>query len=96
LVKNGEDRLVVLNAVVKTAIEKISSVHQEYVFTYHGKPLTKMNRSAWRHARKVVGLSQVRIHDLKHTFGRRLRVAGVSYEDQQDLLGHKSGRITTH
>jgi site-specific recombinase XerD len=38
----------------------------------------------------------VRVHDLKHTFGRRLRAAGVSLEDRQDLLGHKSGRITTH
>jgi hypothetical protein len=25
-----------------------------------------------------------------------LRAAGVSYEDRQDLLGHKSDRITTH
>ena len=33
---------------------------------------------------------------LRHTFGRRLRAAGVSFEDRQDLLGHKSGRITTH
>ena len=31
-----------------------------------------------------------------HTYGRRLRAAGVSFEDRQDLLGHKSGRITTH
>jgi hypothetical protein len=38
----------------------------------------------------------VRVHDLKHTFGRRLRAAGVSFEDRQDLLEHKSGRITTH
>ncbi|HHT9885345.1 TPA: site-specific integrase, partial [Legionella pneumophila] len=37
-----------------------------------------------------------RVHDLKHTFGRRLRAAGVSFEDRQDLLGHRSGRITTH
>ena len=36
------------------------------------------------------------MHDLKHTFRRRLRAAGVSYEDRQDLLGHRSGRITTH
>jgi hypothetical protein len=38
----------------------------------------------------------VRVHDLKHTFGRRLRAAGVSFEDRQDLLGHRSSRITTH
>jgi len=25
-----------------------------------------------------------------------LRAAGVSFEDRQDLLGHTSGRITTH
>ena len=36
------------------------------------------------------------MHDLKHTFGRRLRATGVSFEDRQNLLGHKSGRITTH
>jgi hypothetical protein len=27
---------------------------------------------------------------------RRLRAAGVLFEDRQDLLGHRSGRITTH
>lgn len=32
----------------------------------------------------------------QHTFGRRLRAAGISFEDRQDLLGHRSGRITTH
>lgn len=36
------------------------------------------------------------MHDLKHTFGCRLRAAGVSFEDRQDLLGHKSARVTTH
>ena len=42
------------------------------------------------------GLRNIRVHDLKHTFGRRLRATGVSFEDRQDLLGHKSGCITTH
>ncbi|TMH40346.1 MAG: site-specific integrase, partial [Betaproteobacteria bacterium] len=36
------------------------------------------------------------VHDLKHTFGRRLRAAGVSFEDRQVLLGHKNGSVTTH
>jgi hypothetical protein len=54
-----------------------------------------LNRS-WRKARMGAGLAHVRVHDLKHTFGRRLRASGVSFEDRQDLLGHRSGRITTH
>lgn len=41
-------------------------------------------------------MTEVRVHDLKHSFGRRLRAAGVGFEDRQDLLGHKSTRITTH
>lgn len=32
-----------------------------------------------------------RVHDLKHTFGRRLRAAGVSFEDRQDLFRSASG-----
>ena len=43
-----------------------------------------------------VGLRQVRVHDLKHTFGRRLRAAGVPLETRKVLLGHKNGDITTH
>jgi integrase len=41
------------------------------------------------------GFRNVRVHDLRHTFGRRLRAAGVSFEDRQDLLGHRSTRVTT-
>jgi len=54
-----------------------------------------MLNSAWKRARALTNLS-VRVHDLKHTFGRRLRAAGVNFEDRQDLLGHKSSRVTTH
>jgi len=43
-----------------------------------------------------MGFRRVRVHHMKHTFGRRLRAAGVSFEDRQDLLGHKNGGITTH
>lgn len=95
-VKNREERLVVLNRIAKSVVEEVRSHHPDYVFTYKGKPVQNINNSSWKRVRKNVGLQQVRVHDLKHTFGRRLRAAGVSYEDRQDLLGHKSGRITTH
>ena len=94
-VKNGDDRLVVLNKVACTVINEVRGQHLENVFTYAGKPITRMMNSGWKMARKRANLT-VRVHDLKHTFGRRLRSAGVSFEDRQDLLGHKSGRITTH
>ncbi len=42
------------------------------------------------------GFRIVRVHDLNDTYGRKLRAAGASFEDRQDLLGHKSTRITTH
>ncbi len=95
-VKNREERLVVLNRVAKSVLDQVRGKHPEYVFSYKGRRVLSMNNTAWQKARKRVGLPQVRVHDLKHTFGRRLRAAGVGFEDRQDLLGHKSGRITSH
>ena len=125
-VKNGQDRLVVLNRVARSVIDSVRGQHPEYVFVRFpkpkkseagephvpkkGLPLTSMNTTAWQNARiraadkwkeqtgneAADGFRRVRVHDLKHTFGRRLRAAGVSFEDRQDLLGHKSSRITTH
>ena len=95
-VKNGDERLVVLNRIAMSVVNAQRGVHPEYIFTYKGRPIRNMLNSAWRRARLATGLPYVRVHDLKHTFGRRLRAAGVSFEDRQDLLGHRSGRITTH
>ena len=95
-VKNGEDRLIVLNKIAKSVIEKVRGNHPEYVFTYKGnKMLTSINNTSWQNAVKRSCIP-TRIHDLKHTFGRRLRAAGVGVEDREDLLGHKSNRMTTH
>jgi integrase len=95
-VKNGDDRMVVLNRVALSIVEARRGIHPTYVFTYRNRPISRMLTSGWIRARNRVDLANVRVHDLKHTFGRRLRAAGVSFEDRQDLLGHRSGRITTH
>jgi integrase len=95
-VKNGDDRLVVLNRVALSVIGARRGRHPTHVFSYKDERIDRMLTSAWKRARKRADLEQVRVHDLKHTFGRRLRAAGVSFEDRQDLLGHRSGRITTH
>ena len=95
-VKNGKERLVVLNQNARSVVGRRRGHHATHVFDYKGEPMRYMLGSGWRRARTSAGLPQVRVHDLKHTFGRRLRAAGVSFEDRQDLLGHLSGRITTH
>jgi integrase len=95
-VKNGADRLVVLNTMAQSVVERRRGMHDTFVFSYRDHGIDRMLTSAWKRARVRVGLDQVRVHDLKHTFGRRLRAAGVSFEDRQDLLGHCSTRVTTH
>jgi len=95
-VKNKHDRLVVLNSVAKSVVESIRRDHRDFVFAYRRKSMHRMNNSSWRKWRVRAGLQMVRVHDLKHTFGHRLRAAGVSFKDRQDLLGDRSDRITTH
>ncbi len=52
VVKNFEDRLVVLNRVANAVIEEMRGIHPEYVFSYRGKPLRNMNNRAWKNGRE--------------------------------------------
>jgi integrase len=109
-VKNGLDRFVVLNRLAKSVIDSCRGEHPEFVFTRRGKPITRMYNSGWKAARRRAskryasefgrscpkGFQSIRVHDLKHTYGHRLRAAGVGFEDRKLLLGHKAGHVTTH
>lgn len=94
--KNEHERVVPLNSIAQSIVTGRRGNNSDYVFDYEGRKLDRMNNRAWRKAREAVGLKDVRVHDLRHTFGMRLRAVGVSFEDRQDLLGHHAGRITTH
>jgi integrase len=73
-------------------------------------PIERINNSCWQNARLRAAknlaeargepvneaFASLRVHDLKHTFGRRLRAAGVPEETRKVLLGHSNGDITTH
>lgn len=110
IVKNKEDRLVVLNDVAKSVIEAQRGKHKTHVFTYRGKPVTHIYNSGWKLARNKAaeqyakdreeavcwGFANLRVHDLKHTFGRRLRAVGIALETRKVLLGHRNGDITSH
>ena len=98
-IKNREDRVVVLNGVAKRVIDAQSGLHREFAFVSNkGKPRNPIryrNNTAWQNAREEAGLVQVRVHDLKHTFGRRLRTAAVPLETRKVLLGQKTRDITS-
>ena len=111
-VKNRDDRLVILNDVAARVVDGQRGLDPTYVFPYgrYGGPMKRMFTPAWNNARKLAaarwekihgaaahpGFATVRVHDLKHSFGRRLRAAGVSLEDRKVLLGHKNGSVTSH
>ncbi len=93
-VKNSDERLVVLNRIAML-VQSTRSKHATHVFCNQGKPVLRMLNGAWLRARSAVGLPQVRVHDLKHTFRRRVSAAGVSFGDRQELLRARAGRNTT-
>jgi integrase len=104
------DRYVVLNRIARSIIESCRGEHPEFVFTYEGHRIEKLYNSGWKAARRraaerypgeigrpcPAGFRSIRVHDLKHSFGHRLRGAGVSFEDRKVLLGHKTQDVTTH
>jgi integrase len=108
--KNGRERVVIPNRFAMQAVERSRGVHPERVFTFRGQPMTKIYNSAWKRARTEAasayesrlgrrcpeGFARIRVHDLRHTFGYRLRAVGVSLEDRELLLGHRGRSITTH
>ena len=101
LTKTGAERVVVLSSIASRVIASRRGMHKDYVFTYRGKPVGKLRSTAWRRAWEKAGLPLEAgilkgVHNLRHTFGRRLRGAGVPLETRKALLGHANGDITTH
>lgn len=100
-VKNGDERLVVLNSVAKSIIDKQRGQSKDWVFPFNGNAMHRMNDSAWKKARVRAaklwqeenlrpahpGYASIRVHDLKHT-GRSKGLAGTQErQHHQSLLG---------
>ncbi|BCX81363.1 hypothetical protein MIT9_P0941 [Methylomarinovum caldicuralii] len=99
--KNKSDQVVVLNRVARSVIEGQRFLHPEDVFCYRGKRIGHMHSTAWKRAWAEAGLPtdgryNKGPHNLRHTFGRRLRAAGVPLETRKALLHHTDGDVTLH
>jgi integrase len=94
--KTKRPHVVILNDAACSIIESQRGKHPIWVFPYRGRRIGKMNNNGWQQARHEVGLPLVRVHDLRHSFGCRLRAAGVSAEDREALLGHANHSMAGH
>lgn len=94
--KSSRPRYIPLNTTARMVVNSQRRKHPTFVFTYKDRPIERMSGKAWRNARARAMLPNFRVHDLRHTFASRLRALGIGFQDQQDLLGHKSRRITDH
>ncbi len=70
-------------------LERRQGNDSEYVFPNPktGKPMQEVFRT-WDRVRKAVGLDDVRIHDLRHSYASFLVNSGRSLYEVQKLLGH--------
>lgn len=94
--KSRRDHVVVLNDAAWSIVQAQRGLHPLWVFPFRGHRIDSMNNTGWQSARRAVGLGQVRVHDLRHTFACRLRAAGVSQEDRCALLGHAEHSMSGH
>jgi integrase len=92
--KNGEDRIIYCNSTAWSVVDVQRGKHPDRVFTRDGKPVTKIYNTAWKRARDRAGLPHFRVHDLRHTFGHRIRALGIEEMDRKDLMGHKNGDVS--
>ncbi len=103
--KNHDPRKVPINDTLKRILEKRMKEESQYVFcTSKGKQLTVLTNAFW-FAAKQAGLTRhetirgklktvrFRFHDLRHTFGSRLGMAGVDLKTIMEIMGHKTAKV---
>lgn len=103
--KNGKDRAVICNSIARRAVSYQRDNGSQFVFPSRcGRNLNGRVRTSgkvWSNAWVKAGLPNdplIRrgIHNLRHTFGHRLREAGVPEEDRALLLGHNNSSLVQH
>ncbi len=94
VMKNGLPFSCALNDTAISIITKWIGQHDEYVFINGlGNRVTGVPSKLWSKAVKQAGLSDVRWHDLRHTWASLLRQAGVSLPDLQEMGGWENSSM---
>ena len=91
--KNGQWREIPINGTLGGTLKGIRSLGPYVFCTEQGKAFGNVRKS-FHTALKVAGIEDFRFHDLRHTFGSQLVMAGVDLATVKELLGHKSLDMT--
>ncbi|WP_299735707.1 site-specific integrase [uncultured Endozoicomonas sp.] len=95
--KTGQTRLIPLN---NTTVQIMTAWLNEFKPIDYVFPSPKTGermdniKSAWVALRKAAGLPDLRLHDLRHTFGTRLAHARVDLVTIKELMGHEDLETT--
>ena len=96
LSKSGRPRHILLSDAALDVVRAMPRTPgNPWLFPGHapGKPLSDLYLF-WNRLRRDLGLADVRIHDLRHTFASFLVNAGHSLYETQKMLGHSDPRTT--
>lgn len=96
LSKSGKPRHILLSDAALEVLRVMPRTPDNpWLFPGHapGKPLSDLYLF-WNRRRSELGLADVRIHDLRHTFASFLVNAGHSLYEAQKMLGHGDPRTT--
>lgn len=88
--KNGEDLHISLNDAAMSVLWSRKNVHNQWVFTYQGKPIKRLTTRAWYKALKRANIENFRWHDLRHTWASWLVQQGVPLFAVQEMGGWKT------
>lgn len=99
--KNKENRTVPINRTVLTILKRrLKDKDSEYVFSRaDGQKLTVLTNAFWKAIdnaglwikdRQGNTVERFRFHDLRHTFGSRLGMAGADLKTIMEIMGHKT------
>lgn len=94
--KTGEKRIP-LNESASSLLRKLKQTEDNPYIFVGSKPGTCLVtlQDAWNKVRRLAGLEDVRIHDLRHTFASLAIKQGVDLYTVSKLLGHKHISTTT-
>ena len=93
--KNNRVRKIPMNSAVYGELLKLRRNGSDHIFTKeHSSEPLRCVRSAFESTCRRAGISNLRFHDLRHTFATNLVMSGVDLVTVKEILGHSTIEMT--